>query len=249
MTSHGRCGEVDCVAADDIGESVRQVRARIERAASRAGRDPGCVRLVAVTKSVDEDRIRAAIDAGVTILGESRLQEAVPKIERISRPEGLVWHFIGRLQRRKVKAVIGRFEMIHSVDSLALASEINHRAEAAGVHQSVLIEVNLGGEPSKAGFAPEALLDAMPSLDAMPHLAMKGLMTIPPAGPNPEAARPYFRRLRELVERIRQDLATRPRRVELLELSMGMSQDFDIAVEEGATFVRVGTAIFGARVV
>jgi hypothetical protein len=236
------------VAAEYVGESVRQVRARIERAASRAGRDPDRVRLVAVTKTVDEDRIRAAIDAGVTILGESRLQEAVPKIERIGRAEGLAWHFIGRLQRRKVKAVIGRFEMIQSVDSLALASEIDHRAEIAGIHQPVLIEVNLGGEPSKAGFAPETLLDAMPALDAMPHLAVQGLMTIPPAGPNPETARPYFRRLRELAERIRQDSPTL-RRIEMIELSMGMSQDFEIAVEEGATFVRVGTAIFGARVV
>jgi pyridoxal phosphate enzyme (YggS family) len=236
------------VAPADIEASVREVRARIERAASRAGRDPGCVRLVAVTKSVDEDRIRAAIDAGVMILGESRLQEAAPKVERISRPEGLAWHFIGRLQRRKVKAVIGRFEMIHSVDDLALASEIDHRAEAAGIQQPVLIEVNLGGEASKAGFAPDALIDAIPSLDALPHLAVKGLMTIPPAAPDPETARPYFRRLRELAERIRRASATRLRRVEMVELSMGMSQDFEIAVEEGATFVRVGTAIFGGRV-
>lgn len=202
------------------------------------------MRLVAVTKSVPVERIRPAIEAGVRILGENRLQEALPKIATIGPRAGLVWHFIGRLQRRKVKAVVGQFHMIHSVDSVDLAAEVDRRAGAAGLVQPILLEVNIGGEPSKAGFGSAAVADALPALDEMPNLGVKGLMAIPPPTQEAEAARPYFRQLRELARSLASPAL---RRVRLEELSMGMSQDYEVAVEEGATLVRIGTAIFGVR--
>lgn len=202
------------------------------------------MRLVAVTKSVPVERIRPAIEAGVRILGENRLQEALPKIATIGPRAGLVWHFIGRLQRRKVKAVVGQFDMIHSVDSVDLAAEVDRRAGAAGLVQPILLEVNIGGEPSKAGFGSAAVADALPALDEMPNLGVKGLMAIPPPTQEAEAARPYFRQLRELARSLASPAL---RRVRLEELSMGMSQDYEVAVEEGATLVRIGTAIFGVR--
>jgi pyridoxal phosphate enzyme (YggS family) len=231
------------VSVESITKNVRLVRQRIEAAAQRAGRDPASVRLVAAAKTVGTDGIRTAIAAGIRIIGESRLQEAVPKIERVGPREGLSWHFIGQLQRRKVKTVVGLFQMIHSVDSVELAAEIDRRAKAADLQQPVLLEVNIAGESSKGGFAPEDLLDGVHALDAMSSLAVQGLMTIPPAG-DADAARPYFRQLRELARAI----ATEPlKRCRMQELSMGMSLDFEVAVEEGATLVRVGTAIFGER--
>lgn len=230
--------------ADTISRNVRSVLEGIQRAAQRAGRDPQSIRLVAVTKSVAVDRIGPALAAGVKILGENRLQEALPKIAAAGPGRDLAWHFIGRLQRRKVKTVVGLFEMIHSVDSLELAEEINRRAGNAGVRQAVLLEVNIGGEATKTGFAPTALAGAVEAMDAMPNLAVKGLMAIPPPAAEPEAARPYFRRLRELAAGLS---GAAFRRVRMDELSMGMSQDYEIAVEEGATLVRIGTAIFGPR--
>jgi pyridoxal phosphate enzyme (YggS family) len=229
---------------DVIARNVKAVRENIERAARVVGRDPGAIRLVAATKSVPPDRIRLAIDAGVGILGENRLQEALPKIQAIPVSAGVRWHFIGRLQRRKVRTVVGLFEMIHSVDSLDLAAEIDRRAGEAGIQQAVLLEVNMGSEASKAGFAPSALPEALAVLDAMPNLAVKGLMVVPPLTTEPEEARPHFRALRALARSL---VHPGLRRVTLDELSMGMSQDYAMAVEEGATFVRVGTAIFGAR--
>lgn len=227
-----------------IVRNVQAVREGIRRAAERVGRKPEAIRLVAATKFVSVDRIRAAIEAGITILGESRLQEALPKMEAVGSHPDVAWHFIGRLQRRKAKAVVGRFELIHSVDGIDLAAEINRRAGEAGLCQSVLLEVNIGGESSKAGFAPAEVEDALNALDEMPHLSVKGLMAIPPYSPHPESARMYFRAVRKLAESAKQRVF---RRVRLDELSMGMSQDFEIAVEEGATLVRIGTAIFGAR--
>lgn len=227
-----------------VAERVRTVLATIRQAETRAGRSPGSVRLVAATKAVPVDRIRAAIAAGVRIIGENRLQEALPKITALQAERSVAWHFIGRLQRRKVKAVLGVFEMIHSVDSLELALEIERRAAAAGLVQAVLLEVNLGGEPTKGGFAPEALRAAAGELDQLPHLAVRGLMTIPPPGRTAEEARPHFRRLRELALSL---AGAGLQRVTMQELSMGMSQDYAVAVEEGATFVRVGTGIFGSR--
>jgi hypothetical protein len=229
---------------DEIAERVHRILDRIRAAAQRAGRNPETVRLVGVTKTVAVERIRQAVAAGVTILGENRLQEAVPKIEQLQTAPGLQWHFIGRLQRRKVKTVVGLFEVIHSVESLELAEEIDRRAREAGIRQRVLLEVNIGREASKGGFSPEALPDAVKAIDAMPNLAVEGLMAIPPASVGTDAARPYFRAMRELARSLE-----RPawQQATMKELSMGMSGDFETAIEEGATMVRIGTAIFGAR--
>jgi pyridoxal phosphate enzyme (YggS family) len=199
--------------------------------------------LVAVTKSVPVERVQPAVAAGVLDLGENRLQEALTKIDALNS-SGVAWHFIGRLQRRKIKTIVGRFELIHSVDSVELAAEINRRAEEAGLRQRILLEVNLGEEASKGGFAPRALEDALPALGAMSHLSVEGLMAIPPYRPDPESARPYFRSLRMLASSLMRRAGGN---VTLQELSMGMSHDYEIAVEEGATMVRVGTAIFGDR--
>lgn len=226
-----------------IAGRVRAVFDEIHRAAVRAGRAPEKVRLVAASKTVTVERLREAVDAGIRHLGENRLQEALPKIEALDRGGG-VWHFIGTLQRRKVKAVVGRFETIHSVDSLALAEEIDRQAKAAGLKQRVLLEVNLGGESSKGGFAPAALAAALPALSQFDQLDIRGLMAIPPPVPTAEEARPYFRQLRELAQAL---TAQGCRNINMQELSMGMSHDYAVAVEEGATYVRVGTAIFGAR--
>ncbi len=171
------------------------------------------------------------------------MQEALSKIALL-RDLSPRWHFIGQLQRRKVRDAIGTFELIHSVDSVELAQEINRRAGDAGVRQAVLLEVNIAGESSKAGFQPDVLMRDLAALGGLPHLRIQGLMTIPPPTIKPEEARPYFRELRILGERIASEKI--PSLV-MQELSMGMSQDFEVAIEEGATLVRVGTAIFGAR--
>lgn len=233
----------DASSADAIGQHVRDVLERIRRAARRAGRGPEAVQLLAVTKAVPVDRIRPAVDAGLRILGENRLQEAQPKIEAL-KGLGLRWHFIGTLQRRKVRAVVGAFEMIQSVDSLDLAAEIDRRAGAAGIRQDVLLEINVGREATKAGFSPDEAADAVARLETLPHVAVKGLMAIPPQGADAEASRPYFRTLRELARALASPAL---QRVRMEELSMGMSGDFEVAIEEGATMVRVGTAIFGER--
>jgi pyridoxal phosphate enzyme (YggS family) len=226
-----------------IGENIQLVFERIKHATQQSGRPDGSVRLVAATKSVGLDQIREGITAGLTILGENRLQEALPKIEAL-RGDPIQWHFIGHLQRRKVRSVVGVFDLIQSVDSVELAEEINRRAQEVGLTQAVLLEVNLEGEPTKAGFLPHELDEAMRRLEALPHVAVQGLMAIPPPTSDPEQARPYFRRLRELALRLSGQVSGT---VSLKELSMGMSNDYHVAVEEGATMVRVGTAIFGAR--
>lgn len=233
----------EAISTDAVGRHVRNVLERIGKAAQRAGRNPDAVQLIAVTKAVPVDRIRAAVDAGVRILGENRLQEALPKIEALGG-RGLRWHFIGTLQRRKVRAVVGVFEMIQSVDSLELAAEIDRRAAAAGIRQDVLLEINVGREATKAGFSPEEASEAVAGLEALPNLAVKGLMAVPPQGTDAEASRPHFRTLRELARSLASPALKRTR---MEELSMGMSGDFEVAVEEGATMVRVGTAIFGER--
>ncbi|HET6370814.1 MAG TPA: YggS family pyridoxal phosphate-dependent enzyme [Nitrospiria bacterium] len=218
---------------------MKRVRERIDLAARRVGRAPEAVRLVAVTKGVDVDRIRRIAGEPV-LLGESRVQEAVAKQEALARFDDLkgkiVWHMIGHLQRNKVKEVVGRFEMIHSVDSISLAREIDRQAGHEEIHQQVLLEVNLAGETSKHGFSPKEVGEALGEIRGFENLQVEGLMTIPPLPKKPEDSRPYFRRLREMAERLG-----------VSELSMGMSGDFEVAVEEGATLVRVGTAIFGER--
>ncbi len=230
-------------ALGTIADRVRTVFDEMQRAAARAGRPPESVRLIAASKTVSVERLRQAVDAGIRHLGENRLQEALPKIDTLGR-EGVVWHFIGSLQRRKVKSVIGRFETIHSVDSLALAEEIDRQAKAAGLRQRVLLEVNLAGEASKGGFESTTLGAALESLNGLEHLDIRGLMAIPPPTPTAEDARPYFRQLRTLAQAL---TARGYRNINMQELSMGMSHDYPVAIEEGATYVRVGTAIFGAR--
>jgi pyridoxal phosphate enzyme (YggS family) len=228
---------------DRIASNVREVLARINRAAARVGRQGSAIRLVAVTKTVPPERIRVAISAGVRLLGENWLQEALPKLAAL-RESDVEWHFIGRLQRRKVKAIVGAFALIQSVDSLELAAEIDRRAREAGVKQDVLLEINVGGEATKAGFSPDEAADAVTAFDALPHVVVRGLMAIPPPGPDAEASRPYFRTMRELARSLS---SWSFRRVRMEELSMGTSGDFEVAIEEGATMVRVGTAIFGER--
>lgn len=230
-------------ADDSLARRVHQILDRIRCAAERAGRLPDTVRLVAATKTVPAERIREGLGAGLTLLGENRMQEALSKVALL-RDLSPRWHFIGQLQRRKVRDAIGTFELIHSVDSVELAQEINRRAGDAGVKQAVLLEVNIAGEASKAGFSPQVLLQELGLLGDLPHLQIQGLMTIPPPMERPEDARPYFRGLRELGLRI---AAQRISSVIMQDFSMGMSHDFEIAIEEGATMVRVGTAIFGAR--
>jgi pyridoxal phosphate enzyme (YggS family) len=234
---------MDRQADRSIGDRLRLVLEQIGQAARGSGRKAHNVHLVAATKAVSVERIREAISAGLKIAGENRLQEALPKIKAL-HDEPLQWHFIGQIQRRKVRAVVGVFDLIHSVDSLELADEINRRAEAAGFRQDVLLEVNIGGETTKTGFRPDQLAKLMPQFGPLAHVRVKGLMTIPPPVDDAEEARPYFRRLRELAQRLsRQDLTA----ISMEELSMGMSHDYLVAIEEGATMVRIGTAIFGTR--
>lgn len=218
----------------DIQENVERVRAAIERACLRSGRDPREVLLIAVSKTVDPARIRLAVGAGVPALGENRVQEAKDKVALLGHP--VPWHLIGSLQTNKARDAVRLFDWIQSVDRLELARELGSRAQAAGRVVEALLQVNLGEEPQKGGVAPAELKAVLAAAAALPGLRIRGLMTIPPLGPDAEAARPHFRRLREL-----RDATGLP------HLSMGMSGDFEVAIEEGATMVRVGTAIFGPR--
>ncbi|MFA5467302.1 MAG: YggS family pyridoxal phosphate-dependent enzyme [Candidatus Izemoplasmatales bacterium] len=225
-----------------VRENIRFIREEIGSAALRSGRDPSAVRLMAVTKTVDDARILEAIEAGVDIMGENYVQEAKRKIETMD--VDVKWHMIGHLQSNKAKYAVRFFDMIHSVDRLGLAEELDKRSAAVGRVTTVLIEVNVSGEESKSGIPAEeapALVRKIASLD---HLSIRGLMTMPPWFEDPEHARPYFVALRDLRDRI---AAEEIPGVDLCELSMGMSADYRVAVEEGATIVRIGTAIFGPR--
>lgn len=225
-------------AGSTIATRLHAVKQRVEAAARRAGRSPKSVTLVAVSKLKPEAAIREAHAAGQRCFGENYVQELAAKAEALRDLEGLAWHAIGPLQRNKVKQVVPVAAMIHTVDRASLAEEIEKRAAAIDRTVQVLLEVNLAGEASKAGCGPAGVQALADAVRAMPHLALRGLMAIPPDVDDPEEARPRFAALRELRDAI--DPA-------LPELSMGMSHDFEIAVEEGATIVRVGTAIFGAR--
>jgi len=220
-------------------ERLRGVRGRIAAAAARAGRREEAVTLVAVSKTVPVEGIREALAAGVRILGENRVQEAREKIALL--PGLATWHLVGHLQSNKAKLAVRLFDWIHSLDSVHLAEEIDRHAAEAGKVQRCLIEVNLGGEAQKGGVAEEAVEGLLTAAERLPHLAIEGLMCVPPFLEEAEAMRPFFRRLRELAEQLRGP--ARP----LRELSMGMTADFEVAVEEGATMVRIGTALFGAR--
>jgi pyridoxal phosphate enzyme (YggS family) len=223
-----------------IAENLERVREQIAGAASKSRRSVDDVELVAISKTHDVEKVREAIEAGQNLFGESKVQEARVKIPEL--PSNLRWHFVGHLQKNKIRHALPLFEMIHSVDSLALAQDINRIAEEEGLHPRVLIEVNVAGEGSKFGFQPNKLRAEMESLLALARLSILGLMCIPPIAEEAEASRKFFVQLRELRDRLQTEF-----RVDLAQLSMGMTQDFAVAVEEGATLVRVGTAIFGER--
>ena len=225
---------------NSIAENLQRVRQQMAQAALKAGRPVEEIELVAITKTHPAEKVREAIEAGQTLLGESRVQEARRKIPEL--PSNVRWHFVGHLQKNKVRHALPLFEIIHSVDSLALAEEINRIAQEEGLHPRVLLEVNVAGEGSKFGFAPGMLREQMEPLLALPRLSILGLMTIPPLAEEAEASRKYFAQLRALRDRLQNEF-----RVDLARLSMGMTDDFPIAIEEGATLVRVGTAIFGER--
>lgn len=216
----------------EIAAKLAEVRARIARAAERARRDPAGVALVAVSKMHDASAVRAAYEAGQRLFGENYVQELDEKARALEALPGIEWHFIGHLQRNKVKTVLRARPVVHTVDSTRLASELASRSDA---RTRVLLQVNVAREPQKSGALPEEVDALVAHVRALPALQLVGLMTIPPEG-EPETARPHFRALREMAERHG-----------LSELSMGMSADLDVAIEEGATLVRVGTAIFGAR--
>jgi hypothetical protein len=232
------------VSAPDAAARLAAVRERIAAAARRAGRDPAGVTLVGVSKRVPAERVAAAVAAGLTDAGESFVQEARAKLPAIAalgaRPR---WHLVGRLQRNKARDAVRLFDCIHGVDRAELAEELSRRAQAEGRRVEVLLQVNLTGEPQKGGAPADALPALVAACAALPGLALRGLMTVPAADADPEAARPVFAALRALRDR----LLDAPGGEDLRELSMGMSHDFEVAIEEGATMVRVGTALFGAR--
>ena len=212
-----------------IAENLDRVREQIASAAAKSGR------------SVDDaEKVREAIEAGQTLFGESRVQEARAKIPEL--PSNIRWHFVGHLQKNKIRHALPLFEIIHSIDSLALAQDINRIAQQEGLHPRVLLEVNVAGEGSKFGFAPDKLREQMQELLALARLSIEGLMCIPPLGVESEDSRKFFVQVRELRDSLEKEFS-----VKLPQLSMGMTQDFAIGIDEGATLVRVGTAIFGER--
>jgi PLP dependent protein len=226
-----------------ISDNLASVQAQIALAAQKAGRDPESIRLIAVSKTVPEEKIIAAQRAGAELFGENRVQEALEKIKHLGR-EGFCWHFIGHLQKNKVKDVVGKFDLIHSVDSVALAEVIDAKSQAQERSTRVLVQVNVSGEASKFGVSPDELETTLRAISKMKAVRVEGLMTIPPHDPDLEKSRVIFSRLRELRDRM---AGLGIDGIALQELSMGMSHDFTVAIEEGATLVRVGTAIFGDR--
>jgi hypothetical protein len=224
---------------EGIQERLAAVQRRIETAAARSGRPSSAVTLVAVSKTMPAAAIREAVSAGVKILGENRVQEAREKIEAL--PGAAEWHLIGHLQTNKAKLAVGLFDCIHSLDSVRLAQELGRHAEEAGRRLRCLVEVNLGEETQKSGVDAAEVRPLLEAARRLPQLSVQGLMTIPPFLPDPESVRLFFRRLRDLRDRLESEGWTLP------DLSMGMSHDFEVAIEEGATLVRIGTAIFGSR--
>lgn len=224
----------------DFAANLEQIQRRIREACTRAGRDPASVELMAVSKNHPPESVRAMADLGVRLFGENRVQEARAKIPLC--PTHLRWHLIGHLQTNKAKDAIHAFEMIHGVDSLRLAEELNRRADAASRTVRILIEVNVAGESTKFGYRPAQFLAELPALNALRRLEIHGLMCMAPYARVPETVRPVFRRCRELAREGEQVLGA-----PLPTLSMGMSGDFEVAIEEGSTLVRIGTALFGDR--
>ena len=225
-----------------IADNLADVRRRIIKACERSGRNPESVTLIAVSKFKPVSDIRQAVDAGQLVFGENRVQELCEKHDQMD--PGISWHMIGHLQRNKVKALCGRAVMIHSVDSIRLAEQISGDAVASGIVMPVLLEINVAGEESKFGFAPEETENAVRALSVLPGLSVRGLMTVAPFVENPEENRKYFRKLHQLAV----DISLKNiDNISMTELSMGMTGDYEVAIEEGATFVRVGTGIFGSR--
>jgi len=225
---------------DAVASAYARVRERIARACARAGRAPDAVRLVAVSKSFPAERVLELAACGHALFGENRVQEALGKIERVG--PGVSWHLVGHLQRNKARQAVGTFELIHGVDDAELAREIARRAAARGIRQQLLVQLNLAQEATKSGVAEAELWPLLELVAGLPALELRGLMTIPPLPAAPEDSRRWFALLRE-----RRDAAARRFGQPLPELSMGMTDDFEVAVEEGATLVRVGRALFGER--
>ena len=222
-----------------IAERWTAVLERVERAAGRAGRDPAEITVIAVAKTFPADAVVEALDAGATDIGENRAQELRDKMAAIG--DRAAWHFVGHLQTNKVRALAGRVALVHSVDRFGLGEAIARRAAGIGVTQDVLIEVNLAGEASKAGVEPPRAAGLAAEVDALDGITVRGLMAIPPASPDPERTRTYFKELGALRDEVVDSVPT------ARGLSMGMTRDFEVAIEEGATWVRVGEAIFGPR--
>ena len=223
-------------------EKLKNVLAKIKDAAVSVNRSPADITLIAVTKTIDIQTIKAAIAAGISVIGENRVQEAEAKWREIGT--GVKWHLVGHLQTNKVKKAVRMFDLIHSVDSLKLAQEVDRRAREAGKVQDILVQVNTSGEDSKFGVAPEATADLVCAIKELSHVEVRGLMTIGAFLPGPEAVRPCFKLLRSLQETIRTRAGES---IDLGHLSMGMTNDYEAAVQEGATLVRVGRALFGER--
>jgi pyridoxal phosphate enzyme (YggS family) len=227
----------------NIADNVKNIQERMAAACLRAGRRPDDVKLVAISKTFPPERIREAYDAGLLEFGENRVQEAAAK-----RPAlvdlNITWHLVGHLQTNKAKTARELFQWVHSVDSLRLAQKLHQAASSAGARLRVLIEVNLAGEESKSGVPAEGVLQLAEEISHLESLELRGLMTIPPLLDNPEDVRPYFRRMRELAQKVAE---RRIPSIAIAELSMGMTHDFEVAIEEGATIIRVGTGIFGGR--
>jgi pyridoxal phosphate enzyme (YggS family) len=224
-----------------IAENLRAVIANIQAAAVRAGRDAGEIKLVTVTKTVPAGKVMEAVNAGARILGENRVQEGLDKMRQVGPAPGVEWHLIGTLQKNKARHAAGAFSLIHSVDGLDLAREIDRQAAKRGIVQEALLEVNIAGEPSKHGVRPEEAVSAAKGVALLANVRLAGLMCIPPFTDDPDTSRPHFRALRDLLAEMNRA------GLDVKELSMGMTQDYEAAVEEGATLVRVGTAIFGER--
>jgi len=230
------------VTPEQVKENLRRVQERIAAAARRAGREPSEIVLVGASKSVDVEHIRAAIEAGLQHIGENYAQEAWAKYQQIG--DAVTWHFIGRLQTNKAKLVVRFCRFVQSLDRLALAEELDKRAKQMGRFIECLVEVNIGGEATKGGVPPEEVASFLRQISGLTNLRVVGLMAMPPYFPDPEDVRPYFHAMAELFERLKREGLSGG---EMRYLSMGMSHDFEVAIEEGANMVRVGTAIFGPR--
>jgi pyridoxal phosphate enzyme (YggS family) len=226
-----------------IADKLAEVKSNIVEAARACGRDPAEIRLIAVSKTVESELIAEACDCGQYLFGENRVQEALEKIDLLKGKE-IHWHLIGHLQKNKVKYIIGQFDLVHSIDSFSLAETVHKKSQEQRTVTKILMQVNISGEESKFGLPPDQLQDTLVRVSQLSGVKVKGLMTIPPMQSDPEVSRKYYAQLRKLRDEMaRQSIEN----IQLDELSMGMSNDYRVAVQEGATLVRVGTAIFGDR--